>query len=77
MRNQLLIAVLLGLVSAVVFASATTGPMLMRYVLFLLTSLPIFLAGLGWGWRFAGVAGQRVSASSRRSPDCRLPVSMA
>ena len=57
MRNQLLIAVLLGLVSAVVFASATTGPMLMRYVLFLLTSLPIFLAGLGWGWRFAGVAG--------------------
>ncbi len=57
MRNQVLIAVLLGLVSAVVFASATTGPMLMRYVLFLLTSLPIFLAGLGWGWRFAAVAG--------------------
>ncbi len=57
MRNQLLIALLLGLVSAVVFASATTGPMLFRYVLFLLTSLPIFLAGLGWGWRFAAVAG--------------------
>jgi hypothetical protein len=44
-------------VSAVVFASATTGPVLMRYVLFLLTSLPIFLAGLGWGWRFAALAG--------------------
>ncbi len=29
----------------------------MRYVLFLLTSLPIFLAGLGWGWRFAALAG--------------------
>jgi magnesium-transporting ATPase (P-type) len=57
MRNQLLIALLLGLVSAVVFASATTGPVLFRYVLFLLTSLPIFLAGLGWGWRFAAVAG--------------------
>ncbi len=57
MNNQLLIAVLLGLVSAVVFASATTGPVLIRYVLFLLTSLPIFLAGLGWGWRFAAVAG--------------------
>jgi hypothetical protein len=57
MRNQLLIAVLLGLVSAVVFASATTGPILIRYILFLLTSLPIFLAGLGWGWRFAGIAG--------------------
>ena len=70
MRNQLLIAVLLGLVSAVVFASATTGPMLMRYVLFLLTSLPIFLAGLGWGWRFAGVAGAAsigiVCAGSKR-----------
>lgn len=57
MRNQLLIAALLGLVSAVVFASATTGPIFMRYVLFLLTSLPIFLAGLGWGWRFAAIAG--------------------
>jgi magnesium-transporting ATPase (P-type) len=57
MRNHLFIAVLLGLVSAVVFASATTGPVFMRYVLFLLTSLPIFLAGLGWGWRFAAVAG--------------------
>lgn len=57
MRNQLLIAIGLGLVSAVVFASATTGPVLFRYVLFLLTSLPIFLAGLGWGWRFAALAG--------------------
>jgi hypothetical protein len=57
MRNQVFIAMLLGLVSAVVFASATTGPMLMRLILFLLTSLPIFLAGLGWGWRSAAVAG--------------------
>lgn len=57
MRNQILIAIGLGLVSAVVFASATTGPVLMRYVLFLLTSLPVFLAGLGWGWRFAALAG--------------------
>ncbi|MBA4132647.1 MAG: DUF2232 domain-containing protein [Hyphomicrobium sp.] len=57
MRKEILIALLLGLVSAVVFASATTGPMLMRFALFLLTSLPIFLAGLGWGWRFAAVAG--------------------
>lgn len=57
MRNQAFIALLLGLVSAVVFMSATTGPMLIRYALFLLTSLPIFLAGLGWGWRFAALAG--------------------
>ncbi|MGE5265912.1 MAG: DUF2232 domain-containing protein, partial [Deltaproteobacteria bacterium] len=57
MRNQLFIALLLGLVSAVVFLSATTGPMLIRYALFLFTSLPIFLAGLGLGWRFAAIAG--------------------
>ncbi|MCU0954405.1 MAG: YybS family protein [Hyphomicrobium sp.] len=57
MRNQVFIALLLGLVSAVVFLSATTGPMLIRFALFLLTSLPIFLAGLGWGWRFAALAG--------------------
>ena len=57
MRNQIFIALLLGLVSAVVFLSATTGPILIRYALFLLTSLPIFLAGLGWGWRFAALAG--------------------
>lgn len=57
MRTQILISIGLGIVSAVVFASATTGPLLMRYVLFLLTSLPIFLAGLGWGWRSAAVAG--------------------
>jgi magnesium-transporting ATPase (P-type) len=57
MVNQVSIALLLGVVSAVVFASATTGPMLIRYALFLLTSLPIFLAGLGWGWRFAALAG--------------------
>lgn len=56
-RNQFLIAIGLGVVAAVVFASATTGPVLIRYALFLLTSLPIFLAGLGWGWRMAALAG--------------------
>ncbi len=57
MRNQFLISLALGAVSAVVFASATTGPVFVRYVLFLLTSLPIFLAGLGWGWRSGALAG--------------------
>lgn len=56
MRTQILVGLALGLVSAVVFASATTGPLLVRYVLFLITSLPIFLAGLGWGWLTAAVA---------------------
>ncbi len=46
-----------GLVAAVVFASATTGPLPVRFILFLLTPLPIFLAGLGWGYRSALTAG--------------------
>lgn len=49
MTNRFFIAFLLGLVSSVVFVSATTGPVVMRFILFLITSLPIFLAGLGWG----------------------------
>jgi hypothetical protein len=47
----------LGLVSAVVFASATTGPFLVRFILMFITALPIALAGLGWGWRSAVLAG--------------------
>lgn len=47
----------LGLVSAVVFASATTGPFLIRFLLMFITALPIALAGLGWGWRAAALAG--------------------
>ena len=57
MPYRLLIAVAAGLVSAVVFASATTGPVLIRMVLFLLTPLALFLAGLGLGPLAAAVAG--------------------
>jgi len=57
MQYRLLIAFGAGLVSAVVFASATTGPLLMRMVLFLLTPLPLFLAGLGLGPLAAIIAG--------------------
>jgi len=57
MQYRLLIAFGAGLISAVVFASATTGPLLMRMVLFLLTPLPLFLAGLGLGPLAAVVAG--------------------
>lgn len=46
-----------GLVSAVVFVSASTGPVPMRAVLFALTPLAIALAGLGWGWRTGLIAG--------------------
>jgi hypothetical protein len=57
MSYRLLIAFGAGLISAVVFASATTGPLLMRMVLFLLTPLALFLAGLGLGPLAAVVAG--------------------
>jgi hypothetical protein len=57
MSYRLLIALGAGLVSAVVFASATTGPLLVRMLLFLLTPLALFLAGLGLGPLFAVVAG--------------------
>jgi hypothetical protein len=46
-----------GLVAAVVFASATTGPLLVRMVLFVLTPLALFLAGLGLGPVAAVIAG--------------------
>jgi hypothetical protein len=57
MPYRLLIALGAGLVSAVVFASATTGPLLMRMVLFLLTSLPLFMAGLALGPTATALAG--------------------
>ncbi len=45
-----------GLAAAVLFASASTGPLIARFLLFFLASLPAFLAGLGWGWRASLVA---------------------
>jgi hypothetical protein len=47
--NVFLLAIAAGIISAVVFASATTGAMLLRVVLFLLTPLSLYLAGLGLG----------------------------
>lgn len=54
-QSRILIGALLGLVSAVVILSTATGPVLIRFILFIVTSLPIFLAGLGWG-TVAGIA---------------------
>lgn len=58
MPTNWLIGLGAGLVSAVVFMSANTGALPLRYVLFALAPLAIALAGLGWGWitgAFAGV----------------------
>jgi Predicted membrane protein (DUF2232) len=57
MPYSLLIGLGAGFVSAVVFTSATTGPMFTRLILFLLTPLALFLAGLGVGPTAAIVAG--------------------
>jgi Predicted membrane protein (DUF2232) len=50
------IGVIAGLVSAVLFASASTGTKLGTFVLFFLSPLPIGIAGLGWGWPAAAIA---------------------
>lgn len=57
MIREIFIALALGLTASVAFVSATTGPLAMRLVLFLITPLPLLLAGLGWGTRAALVAG--------------------
>ncbi|MFM7083591.1 MAG: DUF2232 domain-containing protein [Hyphomicrobium sp.] len=57
MINNTLITIGLGIISAVVFTSSATGPLLVRYFFFLLTSFPIFLSGLGWGWQSACLSG--------------------
>ncbi|WP_334145959.1 DUF2232 domain-containing protein [Hyphomicrobium sp.] len=57
MKTSYLAGAGLGLVAAVMFASGTTGPMFARFLLMFFTPLPIALAGLGWGWRSAVLAG--------------------
>jgi Predicted membrane protein (DUF2232) len=54
--NTLLLAIAAGIVSAVVFASATTGAVPLRVVLFFLTPLSLYLAGLGLGPAAAAIA---------------------
>ncbi|MCC7016650.1 MAG: DUF2232 domain-containing protein [Rhodospirillales bacterium] len=61
--NALLLAICAGLISAVVFASATTGPMLLRVVLFFLTPLSLYLAGLGLGPAYAAIAAATATLS--------------
>jgi Predicted membrane protein (DUF2232) len=56
MQTNLLIGLGAGFVSAMLFASASTGTLLGLFVLFFLSPMPIAVAGLGWGWRAALVA---------------------
>lgn len=56
MRPNLPIALGAGIISAIVFASATTGPAAMRLALLALTTLPIALAGYAYNARTAILA---------------------
>ena len=61
--NTLLLGLGAGLISAIVFASATTGPMLARLALFFLTPLSLYLAGLGLGPGAAAIAAIAATAA--------------
>jgi len=56
MPFSLLIGLGAGLVSALLFASASTGTLLGLLVLVFLTPLPVAITGLGWGWPSAATA---------------------
>lgn len=74
MPLALLIGLASGLASAVVFASAATGPVPMRLLLFFIAPLPIYLSGLVHGWRSAlvgAIAGALLVAVVSR-PDSGL-----
>lgn len=60
--NVFLLALAAGFISAVVFASATTGAFLLRVVLFLLTPLSLYLTGLGLGPIAAAIAAITATA---------------
>jgi len=54
--NAFVLALMAGLISAVVFASATTGPVVLRFLLYVLTPLSLYLVGLGLGPIAAAIA---------------------
>jgi len=56
MPFALLIGLGAGAVSALLFASASTGTLIGLVVLFFLTPLPVAITGLGWGWPSAATA---------------------
>jgi hypothetical protein len=61
--NVFILALAAGLISAIVFASATTGAFVLRIVLFLLTPLSLYLTGLGLGPVAAAIAAITATAA--------------
>ena len=62
MTQALLIGLPTGLVSAVLFASASSGTLLGVMILFFLAPMPLAIAGLGWGSTTGLIAGTTGSA---------------
>ena len=56
MRTGLLVGIVSGLVSALLFYSAARGGAVLRPFILLLIPLPSLVAGLGWGWLSAAAA---------------------
>jgi hypothetical protein len=72
MRQGLLIGLGSGLASALLFFSAARGGVVLGHILFMLTPLPPFLAGLGWGWLSAAggaLAGMIAVAAAASLPE--------
>ncbi len=57
MTRLVLIGICAGLISAVLFASAAAGPLYAKFLFYLITSLPLFLVGLSFGWIAAAIGG--------------------
>lgn len=56
MPGSLIVGLVTGLVSALLFYSAARGGPLLRPLLLFVIPLPPLVAGLGWGWMSAGIA---------------------
>jgi Predicted membrane protein (DUF2232) len=56
MNKSILVGLGAGLASSILFASALTGTLLGVLVLFLLSPMPVAIAGLGWGWASGALA---------------------
>lgn len=77
MRSPILLSICAGLLAAVVFASTLAAPMALRLPLFLLTPLPLVLAGLAFGWKMAAAAGSAGIAAMLATGGPRLALVFA
>ncbi len=77
MKTRLLLGLCAGLVSAVIFAAAATVPLVLRLPLFLLTPLPICLAGLAYGWKTSAIASAAATAGILAAAGPRLAFAFA